>query len=63
MDQRFIFLQVLFISFFLVPGFLFPFRILEIAAYQTVCGLLFVEYYRTLDGHFCSFPFFSPPFF
>jgi len=62
MDQRFIFLQVLFIYFFLVPGFLLPLRILEIDAYQTVCALLFVDYYRTLDEHFFFLFFFTPSF-
>ena len=30
-----------------MPGFLCVLRILEIAAYRTVCALLFVEYYQT----------------
>jgi len=52
MDERFgffLFFYFLFFSFLaiLVPGFFCIFRILEIAAYRTMCGSLFVEYYRT----------------
>jgi len=48
MDEGFIFL---YFDFFFPWEFwyqaFFQFRILEIAAYQTVHELLFVEYYRT----------------
>jgi len=53
-DERFIFPSILFLCFLgiLVPGlenrvFISFIRILEIAAYCTVCGSLLMEYYWT----------------